>query len=197
MKDEDGKMDEQTLIVRCKSGDREAFAELVKRHYKQAISLAIYWTGNRELALDISQEAFLRIYRNLDNLNPENPFAAWMYTVVKNLCLNYFNRQKSRWRVFSDVLFNSTHTEIENFGGQVENLGESNTEQADDQRMLRSALQKLEETDREIIILKDLHNYTYKEIGEMLQIPAGTVMSRLYHARKKLSTILLEEEKYG
>ncbi len=196
MKNENGEMDEQALIIRCKSGDREAFAELVKQHYKQAISLAMYWTGNRELALDISQEAFLRIYRNLDKLNPEKPFAAWMYTVVKNLCMNYLKRQKSRWRVFSDVLFNSTNTEIENFGGQVKNFGERNAEQADDQRMLRSALQKLDEAEREMIILKDLHNYTYKEIGEMLQIPAGTVMSRLYHARKKLSTILLEEEKY-
>ncbi len=189
-------MDEQNLILRCKSGDREAFSELVKQHYKQAISLAMYWTGNRELALDISQEAFLRIYRNLDKLNPEKPFAAWMYTIVKNLCMNYFNRHKNRWRVFSDVLSNATTIDIENFGEHVENLGETVTKQADEQRILRSALLKLDETEREIVILKDLHNYTYKEIGEMLQIPAGTVMSRLYHARKKLSTILLEEENY-
>lgn len=93
---------DQELIVRAQSGDQRAFEALVRRHYQSAYALAFFWIGNRETALDISQEAFVRIYRNIHRFDAEKSLVAWMYVIAKNLCKNDLTRRRRRWLVFSD-----------------------------------------------------------------------------------------------
>lgn len=169
------------LIAECANGDRQAFEELTKRYYRKAYSLALYRLHNRDIALDISQEAFVRVYRNIAHFQPGKSFAAWLYTIINNLCKNYVTRHRQRWASFSDH-FPTPESQENALRYETESL-----EQKERQQLLYRSLQELPETDREIIILKELQDLSYKEISEVMKIPVGTVMSRLYYARKKLA----------
>ena len=176
---------DRELILKCQAGDGEAFAVLTRRYYQQAFAMAFYRVNNREAALDISQDAFVRIYRNIERFQPEKPFPAWLYTIVRNLCANYLQRQRKRWLVFSDYFSGGENAEnsllFQSAGD--DDAGES-------RRQLWEAVNRLRENDREIIILKDLEGLSYREISEMLEIPEGSVMSRLYYARQRLAKLV-------
>ncbi len=191
METNDTNSDDQELIRRCQAGDRPAFEMLAKRHYQKAYSLAMYWVRQREAALDISQEAFVRVHRNLKKFDPEKSFAAWLYVIVKNLCQNYLSRQKKRWLVFSDFFSGrkvSPEQAAENFLSSENEFDELESEER--HALLWNALNKLSKADREMIMLKEFQEYSYREISEILDIPPGSVMSRLFYARKRLATMV-------
>lgn len=175
---------DEELIRASREGSEAAFRELVERHYQQAYSMAVYWTHNREVALDISQESFIRVFRHLKNFDPTRSFRAWLYTIVKNLSFNYIRRQGKRRLVFSD--FFATRKGAR----EPEADRDDHTEKRELKEWVWRALQKLNDKDRDIILLKDFEDFSYREISEALNIPMGTVMSRLYHARKKLGNML-------
>lgn len=175
---------DKELIARCRAGSKTAFRTLVERYYQPAYTMAYYYTHNRDTALDISQETFVRIYKHLRKLDPERPFKIWLYTIVKNLSLNYLNRHKNRRMLFSDYLADGK--EVATGGGNpVKGM-----EQREKIQQVWQALHQLKDTDRDIILLKDFEDFSYQEISEILDIPVGTVMSRLYYARKKLGKLL-------
>lgn len=177
---------DEELIRASRQGSEEAFRHLVERYYQQAYAIALYWTHNREVALDISQESFVRVYRNLSRFDVNRPFKIWLYTIVKRLAINYLERYRKRWTVFSDYLSGS-HS-----GSLPDAWHESSLEKRERQEQVWKALRELEEKDREIILLRDFEDFSYKEISEVLGLPIGTVMSRLFHARKKLANIIKE-----
>ncbi|RMF58885.1 MAG: sigma-70 family RNA polymerase sigma factor [Calditrichaeota bacterium] len=177
------KTEDWKLIERSASGDHRAFEELVRRYYQKAYAMALVRVGNRDAALDISQDAFIRVYRNLSHFKMEYSFGAWLYTIVNNLCKNYLSRYRKRWVAFSDQYPEPGLKE------RALEVKPDENETSEDIGLLYQALNKLSENDREIIILKDLQEFSYQEISEILQIPRGTVMSRLYYARKRLATI--------
>lgn len=179
---------DRELILACQAGKKNAFEQLTKRYYQKAFDVAMLRLQDRETALDISQEAFVRVYRNISNFNVEKPFGAWLYTITRNLCSNYIQRQRKRRTVFSD--FFAVKQALP--PALVINTGEE-IEQSETQRQLKDALNRLSVPDREIIVLKDLESFSYKEIAEILKIPQGSVMSRLYYARKRLAKLMLAE----
>jgi len=179
------RVSDAVLVQRALQRDMRAYEVLVQRHYQNAYRTALLLTHNPEVALDISQEAFVRVHRNLNRFDPDKPFGAWLYQIVKNLCLNFLQRYRRRWRVFSDVFTEKAPS--------LPDAGASPLNQLlrDEQRQqVWNALQKLSAAEREIIILKDFNDFSYEEIAEALQIPVGTVMSRLFYARKKLARLL-------
>jgi len=173
-------LNDRDIIKRCQEGDDEAFKMLVQRYYQKAYMTAIYFTKNREVALDISQDAFIRIYKNIAKFQLDRSFGAYLFTIVKNLSRNYLQRYKKRWIMFSDFFLGSI-----NRVHPVSNDREM--EKHEEKELLWKALNHLPESDREIILLKDFEDFSYEEISEALSIPIGTVMSRLYYARKKLA----------
>jgi RNA polymerase sigma-70 factor (ECF subfamily) len=181
-------IDDVELIKECQTGSETAFQKLVETFYQDAYRMAYYWTRNREVALDISQEAFIRVYRNLDHFDIEKPFRAWFYTIIKNLSMNYLKRTRSRRTVFSD------------FFSKKRNLPEAITEtnrkieQDETARVIWHSIRKLSRDEQEIILLREFEDFTYQEVSDLLNIPLGTVMSRLYHARKKLAKIIEGEQ---
>jgi RNA polymerase sigma-70 factor, ECF subfamily len=179
---------ERELLAACKKGSHDAFKILVEKNYRLIYSMALYWTHNREAALDISQEAFIRVHRNLKNFDITKSFRAWLHTIVKNLSFNYLRRSRKRWVVFSDF-----------FTGNRKDLRQTDETQRkieaeETSREVWRALRQLKPEEREIVLLRDFENFSYQEISEALEIPPGTVMSRLFYARKKLSKILKENE---
>ena len=176
---------DRELIRKCQAGNGDAFAVLTRRYYQQAFAMAFYRVNNREAALDISQDAFVRIYRNIARFQADKPFAAWLYTIVRNLCVNYLQRRKKRWLVFSDYFSGGESAEDSPLFQSTDEAADSENRQ-----QLWQAISRLKENDREIIILKDLEGLSYREISEMLDIPEGSVMSRLYYARKRLAKLV-------
>ncbi len=176
--------DEQ-LVAQAQQGNMAAYEALVKRYYPLAYRTALFLLHNPDTALDISQEAFVRVHRHLKTFRAEKPFAPWLYRIVKNLCFNYQKRYRQRWQVFSDTAESPIHSSTAPEASPLQQII-----QKEEYRRLWNALHQLNAREREIIILKDFNDFSYEEIAAALEIPPGTVMSRLFYARKKLAQIL-------
>ena len=171
------------LVSQIKSGNKKALGKLVERHKQVAYRIALGLVGNRDDAFDISQEAFMRVYKSANTFDNSKPFLPWFYTIISNLSRSWLRKRKSRdYRLVDvdDVSFLL--------------VDESNPEMAMEKREaiagLRSALLQLSFEDREIITLQHFRGMSYGEIAQMLNIPRGTVMSRLYYARKRLADLM-------
>lgn len=175
---------ERDAIIKSQNGDRNAFGYLVKKYMHRAYYVALGFIGSHDSAHDLSQEAFVRAYRAIKRFDPDKRFFTWYYQILRNLCFN-FNRDRARHaRPFSHV----DEHEIQRIPDALE-TGEE-VERNETQKLVWDGISKLKPKDREIIVLKDFQDLSYKEIAEMLQIPIGTVMSRLYYARAALKAQL-------
>jgi len=157
--------------------EKMAFEGYVKANMKRAYYSAFGILGSHDAAMELSQDAFIKAYRNFKAFDNTKNFFTWYYTILRNLCLNYFRDSKAKNEItFEDQI------EIKDNVNPVQDL-----EQNEMTEKLWQAIRQLEFDDREIIILKEFENFSYQEISETLNVPVGTVMSRLYYARKKLA----------
>jgi RNA polymerase sigma-70 factor (ECF subfamily) len=156
---------------------KEHFEMLVKRNMKRAYFTALGFVGSHDAALDLSQEAFIRAYKNFSKFDGSKKFFTWYYKILKNLCLNFIRDRKKRKE--------NGFIEIDYEKHQSENILEK-FENKEIISEVEKAIKELKADEREIIILRELENYSYKEISGLLGIPIGTVMSKLFYARKKL-----------
>ena len=171
------------LVMDIRDGNKKALGKLVERHKKSAFRIALGLVGNKDDAFDISQEAFLRVYRSANTYDESQPFAPWFYTIIANLSRTWLRRRSRRENKMVDV---------DDVSWLL--VDERTPEQAvikkETVAILRRALKELPFDDREIITLQHFRGMSYDEIAQLLGIPKGTVMSRLYYARKKLATLM-------
>jgi RNA polymerase sigma-70 factor (ECF subfamily) len=179
---------ERELLLRVQGGDHQAFGELVKKYMQRAYYGALGLTGSHDDALELSQEAFARAFRARASIDPQRPFYTWYYQILQRLCFNLGRDSKSR-RQKLDA--HSTWLVSE-----AENRQAADPEDLLQQQQLstrcQTAIERLADTEREIIVLRELEELSYQEIASLLDIPVGTVMSRLYTARKRLATQLAD-----
>ena len=160
---------------------KKEFEMLVKQNMRRAYFSALGLLGSHDAAMDVTQEAFIRAYRNFKSFNGEKKFFTWYYSILKNLCLNFI-RDRKRKNETEYIEFKENEHSQSKPGEAIENkeLVEK----------LQEAIEELDFDDREVIILKEFEDHTYNEIAEILNIPVGSVMSRLFYARKKLAVKL-------
>lgn len=170
------------LILQSKRGKMKAFQKLVEKYKKPAFFIALGLVGNREDAYDLSQEAFIRVYTSMRKFNPRYKFFSWFYTILSNLCKNHLRKMEVRKNYIKSGMVNAetNHLKQKNLSPDV--LVEKNEMSL----RLWGEISKLPFEFKEIIVLKHFQELSYKKISEMLNIPLGSVMSRLYYARKKL-----------
>jgi RNA polymerase sigma-70 factor, ECF subfamily len=174
------------LIVRAQGGDADAFGRLVERYMRRAYAQALGLVGSREDALDLSQEAFVRAYRARHTIDPGRPFQAWLYQIIRHLCFNFLRDAKTRARVM----------ETEGAAWLVERARAAAPapgtafEQTEARRRIARAIEQLSPHEREVLVLKEFEELKYREIAELVGVPIGTVMSRLYSARRRLAEVL-------
>lgn len=180
--------DEQ-LVAWAKDGDTEAFEELIHRHRDKIYARAMIMMRNEGDAIDLSQEAWVKAWQRLRQFQGESSFATWMTRIVINLCLDQIRRQK-RTRAESIE-------ELEEEAGGVERqmpVTEVNPteglEQEEVRRRIDEAMGKLTEAHRTVLVLHEFEGLEYKEIAKRVGISIGTVMSRLFYARRRLATLL-------
>ena len=180
------------VVQEVLGGDVDAFEAIVREYEKSVYNLALRMSGDREDALDISQESFLKAYSSLHSFRGESKFSVWLYRIVSNTCLDFL---RSRSRRAEESLFVD-----DGEGGERER--EIRDERYAPERMLESKLQRealqrgllsLPEEQRKILLLRELQGFSYEEIGRVLSLESGTVKSRIFRARRKLCEFLASE----
>jgi RNA polymerase sigma-70 factor (ECF subfamily) len=176
------------LVVQARSGDAAASNELLLRHRSAAFRFALQLTRNREDALDVTQEALLRFIDTLDRFEAGRPVQPWLFRIVRNKAYDLSRRRRvRRAESLDELLEKGMPPPVEATPHPVEGL-----EQAELRRQVWSALTRLPDLQREILVLREYEDLSYGEISEVLGVPTGTVMSRLHRARKALRDLLSE-----
>ena len=181
--------DEATAVLGARKGDRAAFGDLVRAYQRRAYVVAYGFVGNRDDALEMAQEAFARAYKAMPRFDTRMPFYPWLYRIIKNTCLNHLKRRKRRGETSLDSMRAS--------GYDVPDRSENPEREAslnELRQTLGAAMERLTSEHREILALRHLQELSYNEIAECLGVPKGTVMSRLFAARRSLRTCLEQQE---
>jgi RNA polymerase sigma-70 factor (ECF subfamily) len=185
---EPGSMGAETslLMAAAKHGDREAFDRLVEGLRSQAFHVARGLVGSREDALDVAQEAFLKVYRARESYREGEPFLPWFHQILRNTCYSFLRREG---RIAKRSLSAPRGPEADDEGDWeiADEREEPDPLEADERaRIFWQAFRRLSARDREVLSLRHFRELSYQEIADVLAIPIGTVMSRLFHARRRL-----------
>ena len=184
-------IDEDTeFVLRARRGDRAAQDELFRRHRRAAYMLALQLMGNPDDALDVVQDAFVRFLTHLNRFDIKRPVRPWLYQIVRNRAVDLHRRHKVRRHASLDQGDDEDKPRIDPVDPSVDIEGDAS--RAEMRRQLWRALGELTENQREILVLRDYQDLSYQEIAESLEIPLGTVMSRLHGARRRLHQVLTE-----
>ena len=177
---------ERELIRKCKAGNPRFYEPIVRAYEGPALRLAMGMMGNTEDAQDALQEAFVKAYQNLARFDLTRSFGPWFFQILRNHCRDLLRSRKARFRV--ETL--DEHVEIPPAGR--ESSPERVRERKAARALLWKALERIGADHREILVLKELQGLRYAEIAAVLDVPEGTVASRLFHARKALKDALDE-----
>lgn len=181
---------ELKLIDNAINGDINSFEILIKKHQKFAYNVALKYLKDPIDAEDATQESLIKAFRYLKSFNKNSKFSTWLYRIVINTCKDELRKNKKDQNNYS--LNND-----ENYIDAIEDESYEplkNAENSELGKNLHTAIEQLEVTYKDVIILCDMKDYSYQEISEVLEIPIGTVRSRISRGRKKLRKIINEME---
>jgi len=178
--------DEKDLVARCREGNDDAWRELVDRFGPKVYAISYHFTMKREDAEELSQEIFLKLFENLHRYDGGFPLVAWILSVSRNLCIDRYRRRKREksFRFVSDEAVTALLKSEDDPSSMA--LKKERTQ------LLFSALSEIPEDLAEILILRDLNGLAYDEIGKALELPDGTVKSRLFRARAEVARKIRE-----
>ena len=177
---------DEDVMERCALGSETAFRALVQRYRSRIMNLVCRFINDRDRAEEISQEVFLRVYRNRERYRKSGKFSTWIFTIADNLTKN-----EIRSRVRHKGTFSLDAME-EDSGGQglafpdLKPLPDEDLNASEIRRRVAEALEKIPARYREAVVLRDIEGLSYEEVGEILRIPGGTVRSRINRARLML-----------
>lgn len=185
--------DEQVLISQCRHGDMAAFGQLVQTYQHRLFNTMLRMSGNEDDALELTQETFVRALQGIKKFRSQSSFYTWLFRIGVNLALSHRQRK-------TKIRFRSLHQDITTPGHQADGLAALMADdqptpqmQADiqeqHQRVL-GALAQLEPAARAIVILRDIEGHNYEQIAHILEVPMGTVKSRLARARMAVRNLL-------
>src|SRR5688572_8255195 len=180
--------DDQALIERCRNGDVAAFEPLVAKYRDRVWRLAFNVLRDREEAWDTAQEAFIKAWQALPSFRGQSAFYTWLFRIAMNVATDRTRQRAARGRAFG-----TERVPEEDWERLMPDQGAGPDDaagRAEERERITRALAALSESHRAIIMLSDLEGLSYREIAEVLDIPMGTVMSRLHNARKRLRDVL-------
>lgn len=189
----DGEMSDLELVKRCQAGDTRAFDALVTKYRNRIYSMAYHIIQNETEAWDISQEAFIKAWRAMGSFKSDATFYTWLYRITHNVCYDWMRKKKFE----SDGEFDDSEKEHRvAAGAEAVPRGAPRPDQAMKNAELKVqiewAISQLSADHRQIILLKEMDGLSYQEIADVMKCSLGTVMSRLFYARKKLQELLKE-----
>ncbi len=173
-----GLMDDNPLAIAAKNGDRDAFCELVRRYRPLAVNVVYRMCGDVMLAEDAAQTAFLRAWEHLGSYQPRGLFRPWILRIAVRAAIDALRSQKPE----ADLREASDLSDTDRVEESVEHRERAGR--------VRQAVMDLPEASRMVLVLKEYQDCSYREISDILDIPVGTVMSRLHYARSVLTQTL-------
>lgn len=186
--------EDNSLVLRCRAGDERAFRQLVQRYQRKVYGIAFGVVRNPEDAMDVAQEAFIKVHRYLDRFEGSSSFYTWLYRIVVNLAIDHLRKQGKA----TTVDYDDARSHGENSG--PDELLPSTMGMDPDRSLMRqeirkhvnNALECLSPNHRAVILMREVEGLSYTEMAEVMDCSKGTIMSRLFHARRNLQRALLE-----
>ncbi|CAH2212604.1 RNA polymerase sigma factor [Tepidibacter aestuarii] len=182
-------LNENQLIKRCIDGDIDAFEKLIDKYKQTAYNIALGIVKNPDDAMDISQEALIKVYRYIKNFNQKSSFSTWLYRIVMNTCLDYMKKnEKNKVIPINEEIINKQDDYIENNPEKI-------LDKKIETQQIRDAIDKLSPIQKTAIILRDIQGFSYEEIANITDSSLGTVKSRIKRGRENLKEILTQSMK--
>ena len=187
-------MKEDLLLEKARHGDQEAFGELVRLYEKKVYALTLRMCKNPDDAAEAAQEAFLSAWQGLKFFRGEASFSTWLYRLASNACVDLL-RKEQRHRAVSGPSLNDedTYMDIADDAATPQELAE----RSELREQIEEGLQSLTPEHREVLILRELHQLSYDEIAQTLDLDTGTVKSRISRGRKALRNFLLQSGNFS
>lgn len=185
-------LQEEVIIRNAQNGDIEAFEEIVDLYQKLIYNISFKMLGNTDDAMEASQEVFMRIYRSIKKFKFDSKFSTWIYRITTNLCLDIIRKNKvSIVSIDKNVQTNDGEM-IREFPDDVHSV-EDTVLRSEKIEIVRKTILLLKPEYRTVVILRDIQGLSYTEISELLEVPEGTVKSRINRGRNELKNILEEK----
>ena len=186
-------VDDAVLIRQSQTGDRSAFDALITKYHTRAYQYAFRLTHDQEAAGDIVAEAFIRVYSAIHNFRGQSAFGTWLYRIITNCYLDLRKKEKNRQHMSLDSATSADGTEIElqvedERGGPDEEM-----ERGERESLVQTALTSMPEYQQAMLVMYHVENLSYEEFSEALDLPIGTVKSRLNRARVALRELLAKD----
>ncbi len=175
---------EQKLIERCRKGDKEAFAPLIDGYKAKLYGYLLRYSGDKEQAEDLFQEALIKAWRGLRSYNERNKFSSWLFSIAHNLATDSYRRTKGK----TILPISERETEISTVSNPAKDY-----EARELTEKVEEALTKLTEKQKEVFLMRHQANLSFKEISELLNQPLNTVLSHMHYAVKKIRNNLIKE----
>jgi RNA polymerase sigma-70 factor (ECF subfamily) len=183
---------DQPLVSRCLDGDEAAWEELVRQHTRQVYGLCFRFTNSAQEAQDLTQDVFLRVFKTIKTFrSTEGSFHTWLARVTRNLLIDHYRRTRQE-RVTDSI--EEQLPMLEEVGGTAAVRPDQALAGREASEILQATLQKLSPDLREAVILRDLQEMEYREIADVLDIPEGTVKSRINRGRAELARLLRKQK---
>lgn len=179
--------EDHRLINECLRGRNPAFGELIRKYQDRLFNTVLRLVGNTEDAYDVVQETFLNAYKSLDNFKGDAEFFTWLYRIAYNTAISL--RRKQKGAVSIDAGRNG-EASVEPLDASLTSQPGHAIEKAEQEKRIQDALNRLSPEHRAVLILKDMEGQKYETIAEILQVPIGTIRSRLHRARMELRDVL-------
>jgi RNA polymerase sigma-70 factor (ECF subfamily) len=185
-------VDDHELVLGAKRGDRDAFKTLFERYHRRAYALALGVVRHPDDALDVVQEAFIKAHRYLDKFEGNSSFYTWLYRIVMNLAIDHLRKNRREHPVELD----ETRIETDSDEPLLPRILGGNPGRALHDKQLRAridqALDALSDNHRSVLVMRELEGLSYEEMAQAMSCSKGTIMSRLFHARRNMQKQLLD-----
>lgn len=181
---------DRALVAKVQQGDPAAYRELFDRYHRRAFAVALGVVKNRQDAQDVVQEAFIKVHRHIGTFQGNSSFYTWLYRIVMNLSIDHIRRGRPNTD-FDDA---RAHDDAAGDGSMVPRILDGNPGKTAVRKelteQLTKSLEALPDYHRAVILLREVEGLSYEEMAKVLKVPKGTIMSRLFHARKKMQESL-------
>lgn len=186
-----GRLSDHELVQRFQAGDRDAYAEIVRRYQNRVYTMCVRWMRDDRVAEEVAQDVFVALYRALPSFRGDARLSTWVYRVVVNHCKNRLLYRKRRAHDRHEPLEGNPtddgpERQLAGDGPEPDSL----RHRTEAEHLVEVGLSQLDDEQRTIIVLRDIEDRSYEEIADIMGVPRGTVKSRLHRARAQLATVL-------
>jgi RNA polymerase sigma-70 factor, ECF subfamily len=186
--------EDEMLVSRAQTGDHSAYNALVRKHEQRAYKFAFRLTRDPEEAADVVAEAFVRVFNALPNFKGQSTFTTWLYRILTNCFLDLKKKDKGKYNLSLDASLQTDESEVHRQLEDPNASPQQDAERAERERRMQRAVHRLPEYQRALVVMYHAEQMSYDEIAAALDLPVGTVKSRLNRARVTLKELLSRDQ---